>query len=377
MSVAGTLVAICGNCMIGTGQTLQKAALDGSKRTFAADKKRGTHALLPTGRRVVSGTLPSDSGPRQLHRRGSEGSELKYSGKPARSPQVSTPVLEPPPRYKSPMWLLGMFLATCGELANWSALTIFDITPAIVAPLGIVSVVVGTFLGGRVLGEPVGPRQRMGVLWIGGGVFAILLSVPQTALVRSPDKIARIVEILDPRFSLYVTICLSLSIFLVWMAFIVGYERAEIFCLIVAVYGGVTVVSSKSLAYAPSPTTATFLVISLALQEVFRQQALSRFSLTQFQPLLYACHNTISVLSSSIVFDELKDATHWETARFLAGFIVGLGLVVHGIRRLQSEDVAAVGSEKEKTVMPTSSWFSRRASIYLNADRPAAKLSED
>jgi hypothetical protein len=156
---------------------------------------------------------------------------------------------------------------------------------------------------------------------------------------------------------------------LIYSAYVRGNDSVELLVLIVSLFGAISVVSSKSLGTMarlgvanldlpngapaglavngtlpkqpsqafPAPalsesisSTVIFLVLSLLGQEFFKQQLLSRFPLTRFQPIHYATFNSLSVLSSIFLFGELQGASAAAVVRFFSGFIIGMAIVVYG-----------------------------------------------
>ena len=79
------------------------------------------------------------------------------------------------------------------------------------------------------------------------------------------------------------------------------------------------------------------LVMSTVTQEVCKQQALSRFPVSQFQPLLYALFNVLSILTSVIVFRELDGEDWFGWLWFLVFFSAGMTVIWFGSRRLPTD----------------------------------------
>jgi hypothetical protein len=84
-------------------------------------------------------------------------------------------------RIQSRLWLLGVLMTYGGECGNWLALSM--VSASLVTPLGIVAVLVSVLLANRLLDEPVSANQRQGYAMISVGVVGILLVSPR-AVVR-------------------------------------------------------------------------------------------------------------------------------------------------------------------------------------------------
>lgn len=224
-------------------------------------------------------------------------------------------------------------------------------------------------------------------------------------------------------FSTFVALAMTFLIVLIYVAYVRNNDSVELLVLIVSVFGAISVVSSKSLGtiarlgvanaalplqeaaapnglgdvlndvvvngtqllqphphphYKPRPpplsesvsSTVIFLVLSLLGQEFFKQQLLSRFPLTRFQPIHYATFNTLSVIASIILFGELQGAGFAAGAKFFAGFFVGMAVVVYG-----SLLIGSVQGEEQPT--PGGPLASLIPSDILFAESPPEKEQAD
>ncbi|KAI9032412.1 magnesium transporter NIPA-domain-containing protein [Hyaloraphidium curvatum] len=355
MLIAGLIAALCGNVFIGAGQTLQKYALNRLSRGDGRPPR-----------------TPASTARRLLPRRAKD-----YEQRTGR------------PRYTDQTWLAGIMLNYLGEICgNWLALSLTS--AAVVTPLGITSVVVNAVLAQKFLGEVIGPVQRRGYYSIMLGVLLIILSAPRNSDEDTAGLLRTVSVLYTGAFSTFVALAMLFLIFLIYWAYVRGHDSVELLVLIVSVFGAISVVSSKSLgtlarigvtspdlagtagappvagaaagnllhsalslaengtllpssaphAHAPSQpsssesisSTLIFLVLSLLGQEFFKQQLLSRFPLTRFQPVHYATFNSLSVVTSIVLFGELRGAGVAAVLRFFGGFFLGMAVVVHGSR---------------------------------------------
>ncbi|KAJ1332549.1 hypothetical protein BSLG_008851 [Batrachochytrium salamandrivorans] len=93
-------------------------------------------------------------------------------------------------------------------------------------------------------------------------------------------------------------------------------------------------------------TFSVIIALSIGAQEVFKQQALSRFPVSRFPAHAYAGFNGCVVMSSVLVFGET--ATGFETFVFVVSFSICMIAVVTGISIVQSDDQVVVSSTLAK-----------------------------
>ncbi|KAJ2493537.1 hypothetical protein IWW37_000403 [Coemansia sp. RSA 2050] len=306
----GLAAALVGNVVIGTGQCMQKSALNSLQR---------------------GGKSPSS------------------------------------PRYKSPLWVLGLALNYAGEIFG-NSLALSYLSAAVVAPLGIVSVIVNLLLAERFLGERVTPNQRFGFSVIMAGVGCILLVAPRKAAASTAAEFVEVVASSG-------ILTLFIAMFFVQALFILlirsGRQSLLLYVVVASIFGSMNVMASKLLtmfmrlrltasamaAPLPNPADIVFygaraaassgsssglssaqvvagaiMGLSIAGQESFRQQALGRYPVMEFQPVFFATFNVIATLSGLALFRELDGWLHG--AVFFGAFALGIGLIAYGSRFL-------------------------------------------
>ncbi|KAJ1820426.1 hypothetical protein GGH91_001195 [Coemansia sp. RSA 2671] len=268
------------------------------------------------------------------------------------------------PRYKSPLWVLGLALNYAGEIFG-NSLALSYLSAAVVAPLGIVSVIVNLLLAERFLGERVTPNQRFGFSVIMAGVGCILLVAPRKAAASSAAEFVEAVASSG-------ILTLFTAMFFVQALFILlirsGRQSLLLYVVVASMFGSMNVMASKLLtmfmrlrltanaAAAPLPNPADIVFygakaassssglsgaqvvagvvmgLSIAGQESFRQQALGRYPVMEFQPVFFATFNVIATLSGLLLFRELDGWLHG--AVFFGAFALGIGLIAYGSRFL-------------------------------------------
>lgn len=219
------------------------------------------------------------------------------------------------------------------------------------------------------------------------GVLLIILSAPRNSDEDTAGLLRTVSVLSTGEFSTFVAVAMLVLVVLIYRAYVRGHDSVELLVLIVSLFGAISVVSSKSLgtmariaamaehattdgglpnvnvpgskmlsgaggngtlppggtlggqpAHVPRPSatsesipsTVIFLILSLLGQEFFKQQLLSRFPLTRFQPIHYATFNSLSVITSILLFGELQSQSLSTALRFFAGFFGGMAVVVYG-----------------------------------------------
>ncbi|KAI8619546.1 magnesium transporter [Chytriomyces sp. MP71] len=310
----GVLYALTATTLIGSGQTLQKFAV--SRVASDVDANMANALVSLTEKR---------------------GKKRNVEGRS---------------RVSNPVWLLGISLCYAGEVFNGLALG--HTSAAVVTPLGIFSVIIASVLGTVFLKEDISRNQRIGYAYILVGVILILFVSPQTGntLGRTPDEILT---------SLSSTLFLSgfSSIFLVQTVLIYHalFRRTTINLLasICSLFGAIVVVGSKvissllqtaassktSLYQTNDAVPALFIIVimvvgSVVIQEFFKQEALTRFSISKFQPIFFAGFNTAAVLSSVVLFREFD--TWVGFTGFLVVFSLAIAVILQGSVKIQMQD---------------------------------------
>ncbi|KAJ3075223.1 hypothetical protein HDU98_008830 [Podochytrium sp. JEL0797] len=264
-------------------------------------------------------------------------------------------------RIASPLWRLGIALCYLGEAFNWLALG--QTSASVVTPLNIVSVLVSGTLSAVFLKEDVNLAQKKGYLCIIFAVAVILFASPSkdSSLGSTP---AQVLESLSSyEFLAAFSGIFMIQTFLIYHAL---FRRTSILLLtsICSLFGAVVVAggkiitsllgaaatSSQSLYQTPDaiPTLIIILIMvvgSIVIQEYFKQEALTRYSVSKFQPIFFAGFNTAAVLTSVIVFRECE--TWAELVVYLMFFGVAMSIIMVGSRLIQSGEAPPISKEEK------------------------------
>ncbi|KAJ2265107.1 hypothetical protein EV176_006036 [Coemansia sp. RSA 451] len=344
--LVGLAAAVLGNVVIGTGQCLQKYALNKLQRDW---ERTGTSTARTEAVAYSSNVYSSSIDMRQ---RGSSVSQPSRTVESKRGPL---------PRYTSKTWVLGLLLNYAGEVCG-NAVALSYLSASVVAPVGIVSVLVNVLLAERLLGERITSNQKFGFTVIVAGVACILLVAPRSAGATDATQFVYMVQTSGIALLFGLLYVVQLLLVLVIRN---GRQSLFVYVLVASIFGTMNVMVSKimtmyvrlKMAFAGLPNPADIVVygavgamssatvtlpralvalvmgVSVIGQESFRQQALGKYPVMQFQPVFFATYNVVATLSGLLLFKELDGWMH--ALVFFSVFSIGIGLILYGSRFLQ------------------------------------------
>ncbi|KAJ2863961.1 hypothetical protein GGI22_001828 [Coemansia erecta] len=366
----GFSAAVLGNVVIGAGQCMQKYALNKLQREWEAQRAIGLEGgdmfiggSTTTGSRTATAIHSSTLDMRS--RSGSTSLAARGSRRQAGDAHKQMAEDGPRARYTSKTWILGLLLNYAGEIFG-NSVALSYLSASVVAPLGIISVLVNLVLAERFIGERITPNQRYGFSMIMAGVGLILLVAPRKPAAADALQFVELVStsgILGLFGTLYIVQAVLISMIRA------GRQSLFLYVLVASLFGAMNVMVSKILTMfvrlkmtfsaIPNPADLVFygamqahqarplvlfltgpqilagvvMGISIVGQESFRQQALGRFSVMQFQPVFFATYNVIATLSGLLLFKELDGPAH--AVLFFSVFSAGIALILYGSKFLQ------------------------------------------
>ncbi|KAI8324408.1 hypothetical protein GQ54DRAFT_256571 [Martensiomyces pterosporus] len=374
--LVGLTAAILGNVVIGTGQCMQKYALNQLQREWETQRAfrssgNGGSGDIGSG----SGDIGSSSGAvyAEAYSQSPYASSLSIRARSGSASYGSQTVGRsrgsgddgPRARYTSKTWVAGLVLNYAGELFG-NSVALSYLSASVVAPLGIISVIVNLVLAERFLSERITPNQRYGFMIIMAGVGCILLVAPRKSAASDAIQFVELVAtsgILGLFGILYVVQGVLI------MMIRRGHQSLFLYVLVASLFGSMNVMVSKilttfmrlklafssipnpadivfygatdaaqaqpwlHLATGPQVLAAIVMAVSIIGQESFRQQALGKYSVMEFQPVFFATFNVVATLSGLLLFKELDGWGH--AVVFFAVFFAGISLILYGSKFLQ------------------------------------------
>ncbi|KAI8145259.1 magnesium transporter NIPA-domain-containing protein [Fennellomyces sp. T-0311] len=231
---------------------------------------------------------------------------------------------------KSKLWWLGISLMVLGEVGNFVA---YGFAPAsTIAPLGTTTLVTNVILAPLMLKEVFRKRDLLGVFLAVLGAAMVVLSSNAEETALSPDLI---VEALTQTRSLVFFIITGVMIaVLTVLSPIYGSQSIMIDLGLVAIYGGYTVLCTKSVssllsltffkmfAYPVSYLLILVLVLTAILQIKYLNKALQRFDSTEVIPTQFVLFTISAIAGSAVLYHDFDDMTMDQTSRFMTGCAV-------------------------------------------------------
>ncbi|CAI2168427.1 18075_t:CDS:2 [Funneliformis geosporum] len=302
-SFIGVIFAVTGNILISVALNLQKNAHNELQRLqLAFINNSNTHSQ--------AASFGSDLSSRSLHTQNDDSYE----------------VLLDPEQYsetnylRSKAWWTGIILMIIGELGNFMA---YAFAPAsVVAPLGTVALISNVILAPIMLKERFRKQDLIGIL------IAIIGAV---VVVLDPEAIWNAIK--QTPFIIYFIITATLASFLMYLSDRIGHKTCFVDLSLVAIFGGYTVLATKSISSMLTMTYVAmftysityFLLIILmstaVLQIKFLNKALRQFDSTEVIPTQFVLFTISAIIGSAVLYKDFADMNFWKFAGFLIGCI--------------------------------------------------------
>jgi Magnesium transporter NIPA len=251
-------------------------------------------------------------------------------------------------------WLGGIFLSIFGDFMNFIAYS--KANPALLIPLGIISIMTALGLSNKFLGESISYRQKKGYIIVLCGVVILLFSSPSSEREIGQSVRSLFDFVLSSRFMLGL-----LALSLTQALLIYGFYRAKIVNLafnvcICSIFGGLTITLGRVISlyagiisvpvdvtmigpqdYVPSTilqalfvmVTILYIIACTVCQEYFKQKSLDDFPVSLFFPTSFAGLTSVVVSSSVFFWSEFNSANQFRI--FFVMFTVAISLIIFGI----------------------------------------------
>jgi hypothetical protein len=201
-------------------------------------------------------------------------------------------------RYQEIEWIVGVLLKFAAEMVNWYCLTISP--PAILAPLGIISVMLNITVGTLILGERISSSEKKGYMIMMVGVVLLIITCSTKSVILG--------NTLGEIFQYCTTVKFMMGVFTMYIILIFSiiselkstnnpiYKYVLICSLFatISVNTGKLIVEIYSLAETNGKIILAFTAFTICcaiLQEVFKQKAITVYPISRFTPLMYAGFN--------------------------------------------------------------------------------------
>ena len=262
---------------------------------------------------------------------------------------------------REPMWWTGMLTMILGEIANFAA---YAFAPAIlVTPLGALSIIVSAVLAHHLLAEKLHLFGWLGCLLCIVGSVSIVLNAPEERQVSGVKELAALAA--RPGFVAYAVFVVGAAGYLArYVAPAHGNTQILVPIGICSLMGSLSVMSCKALGIALKLTfegnnqlydletyvCAATVACCVVTQMNYLNKALDVFNTAVVTPIYYVMFTTLTLIASSIMFQDYADQTAKEVMSQLCGFVTILCGVftLHVTKDVELGGMGPPGSARKK-----------------------------
>ena len=225
-----------------------------------------------------------------------------------------------------------------GEITgNFVALSLTS--TAVVAPLGSLAIIVSGILATRYLDEKITKRNRRGYLLLITGVLCVLFVAPKNANALTAEEL--LTQMDRVAFKVYLVSVVAVGLWLAWDLHNEKTHRLSKFVLVSAILGSLTIMCGKATSVflrltleGNSQFASLFpfflialLVASAVGQELFKQQAITKYDASKFWPSFFAAFNFFAVTLSLVLYPAEEDQN---LVVFMIIYAIGILLILQG-----------------------------------------------
>ncbi|KAI8065925.1 magnesium transporter NIPA-domain-containing protein [Gongronella butleri] len=255
----------------------------------------------------------------------------------------------------SKLWWIGITLMIVGEVGNFVA---YGFAPAsTIAPLGTTTLVANVILAPLMLKEHFRKRDLVGIILAVAGAATVVLSSNEQEIALSPELILEAMTQMRAIIYFIVTgvAIMGLTAISPWY----GAESILVDLGLVAIYGGYTVLCTKSVAsllsltlfkmftYPISYVMILVLVITAVLQIKYLNKALQRFDSTAVIPTQFVLFTVSAIIGSAVIYHDFDDMGLNQMSRFMSGCAIEF-LGVYLITSKRHKKIGAIALESDK-----------------------------
>ncbi|TPX33060.1 hypothetical protein SeMB42_g07525 [Synchytrium endobioticum] len=287
------------------------------------------------------------------------------------------------PYLNSPLWWVGMVLTVLGEVFN---LVAYAFAPAIlVTPLGAVSVVVAAFLSNIFLKEYLSFSGKIGALQCLLGATLVVLHAPVTTPTQTIAEVWYYIR--GVGFLIYAIICIIAVATLIFYCGPRWGERQPIVYIgVCSIVGSFVVLAVQGFGSAVVYSFANwstanqfldpglygllaFVIATVIIQINFLNKALHHFSTSVVTPVYYVCFTTMTLISSSILFNGFNPEGFISGVTLVVGWLVivsGVALLFNFSAKMQRKHQTEPRISDDSLTSPDSGY----AESHIDINRP-------
>ncbi|KAI8083129.1 magnesium transporter NIPA-domain-containing protein [Halteromyces radiatus] len=285
---------------------------------------------------------------------------------------------------RSKLWWLGITLMILGEVGNFVA---YGFAPAsTIAPLGTTTLVANVILAPLMLKEVFRKRDFLGIILAVTGAAIVVLSSNEQETALSPDLIME--ALMQTRSIIYFIISGAAIVTLTAISPWYGAESILVDLGLVAIYGGYTVLCTKSVASLLSLTLLNMfaypisyfliltLVVTAILQIKYLNKALQRFDSTAVIPTQFVLFTVSAIIGSAIIYHDFDDMGLDQLSRFMSGCAIEF-VGVYLITSKRNNRLGALALKPDKDELPSLASEASAATALMTSPRTSLEESDD
>ncbi|GAB5587703.1 hypothetical protein Unana1_02603 [Umbelopsis nana] len=336
----GVVISIVGNVLISVALNVQKLAHNRIQKEYTAIALNGSD---PTEDAQSEGFFPDDGYPTPRNSEDSLGQDSYDDQQQA----IEAAMKASPVKHKEsnnylhdPLWWLGIILMVIGELGNFIA---YGFAPAsTIAPLGTTTLISNVVMAPVILRETFRVQGLVGVLFAVFGASIVVFSSKSEEVALSPELIMEALTQL--RSLIYFATSGGLICALTILSPRYGSQSIMIDLGLVAIYGGYTVLATKSISsllsmsftkmftFPVSYLLVFVLVFTAVIQIKYLNRALQRFDSTEVIPTQFVLFTISAIIGSAVLYHDFDNLSPHQ----MLSFVIGCAIEFFGVLLITS-----------------------------------------
>ncbi|EXX70161.1 hypothetical protein RirG_090030 [Rhizophagus irregularis DAOM 197198w] len=164
------------------------------------------------------------------------------------------------------------------------------------------------------------------------GAVVVVVNSKSDEVKLTPEAIWTAIK--ETQFIIYFIITVTLAIFLMYLSDKIGHKTCFVDLSLVAIFGGYTVLATKSLSsmltmkfVAMFTYSITYLILivlmgTAVLQIRFLNKALKQFDSTEVIPIQFVLFTISAIIGSAVLYNDFADMNFWKFTGFFIGCIL-------------------------------------------------------
>ncbi|ORY46941.1 DUF803-domain-containing protein [Rhizoclosmatium globosum] len=268
---------------------------------------------------------------------------------------------------KNKFWWLGMLLQAVGEVANFGA---YAFCPTIlVTPMGTLAIVFNAILSSYLLNESL---AFLGIMGCGLCMVGVILIVIHAIQASDPETVMDFVSyVIQPGFLVYSVFIVVLVLWLKYYAEPRWAKQTPFVYIAMSSCGGAYLVLSaqgvgSAIVYSARNWTTDnqfwqwplyplilFMLLAVIYQITYLNKALAVNPSAVIYPISFVCFNGMTIITTSILFQEFPVDTVSAGISVAAGlFVIVVGVILLSVSKNETQDIEVTDKIGVTRVLP-------------------------